>query len=119
MTLIDTNLFGCEFPADMNRPYPSDSLVAQRITQLRLARGFEEQVDFAKFLGVSKSRLGNVENGAPLGKDLAFKMVQKIPGLTTDWLWFGDPSGLSLQMAQLLDAAPSPSPGLAKGKTRA
>lgn len=119
MNLIDNNLLGCEFPGGMTLPYPKDSDIAQRIIRLRLARGFPKTADFARFLGVSKSRLSNVENGSPLAKDLAFRIVQKVPGMTTDWLWFGSTGGLSHQMAQMLDEGPSPSTGRAKGKTRA
>ena len=36
---------------------------------------------------------------------LTYRLVERVPGLTADWLHFGRPEGLSLQMAQLLGEA--------------
>ncbi len=54
---------------------------------------------FAEFIGLSEQRYNNFENGTPLSKDAAFRLVAKIPGLTTDWLWFGRLEGLPYQLA--------------------
>jgi hypothetical protein len=51
---------------------------------------------------VSTSRLGNVTGGSALSRDLAFKLVKKVPGLTLDWLYFGKPDGLPLGLAKRL-----------------
>lgn len=71
--------------------YPDDAEVAFRIRVLCEAEGFGDNMKaWAAKLHTSYTRLNNVANGKPLGKDLAFHLVQRIPGLTTDWLWFGD-----------------------------
>lgn len=67
---------------------------------------FETAAAFAGFLAISAPRLSNVENGAPLGKDIAFRIAQRVPGITLDWLWFGKTGGLSLQLAQKLEGPP-------------
>ncbi len=89
----------------MKRSHPVDSDVATRIKQLRLALGFEECGDFAAEIGVGYNRLNNVENGHPLSKDLAFKLVQSVDGLSTDWLWYGVTDGLSVALERKLKEA--------------
>ena len=73
--------------------------IATRATQVREAYGYKGhggQKLFAEFLGVIPQRWGHVETGqAGLGIDLALMVVQKCPGVTLDWLYRGDASGLS------------------------
>lgn len=88
--------------ASMKMPDPVDSEVAARVRRLRETLGYETCGEFAAALGVEYNRLNNVENGHPLGKNLAFKLVQGVDGLTTDWLWFGASDGLSLKLAREL-----------------
>jgi transcriptional regulator with XRE-family HTH domain len=83
-----------------------DAPHAQRLRTLRKVLEFETAAAFAGRLGISPSRLSNVENGAPLGKDIAFRIVQRVPGMTLDWLWLGRPDGLPLRLAQKLEPAP-------------
>lgn len=59
---------------------------AVRVRLLRETLGYTTCNAFAAFLGISANRLNNVEVGFPLGKDLAIMMVQRVPGLTLDWL---------------------------------
>lgn len=95
----------------------SGTSVADRCIRLRKAMGYDYhggQMAFAKFLGVPVGTWNNVERGTPLSKNLAFRLVQKCPGVTTEWLWFGGAGGLSLRMAQALEEVPV----AAKGKTR-
>lgn len=89
-------------PGAMKLPDPVDSEVAERVRRLRLALGYETCGEFAVEIGVEYNRLNNVENGHPLGKTLAFKLVQAVDGLTTDWLWFGVSDGLPLALARKL-----------------
>lgn len=64
--------------------------------------GYETATAWAAFLGVSDQRWNNLETGLPLSKDMAFKLVQRVPGLTTDWLWFGNAGGLPVDLARRL-----------------
>lgn len=93
---------GRHYPAAMKRPRPVDSEVGDRVKQLRLALGHAECGDFAREIGVGYNRLNNVENGHPLSKDLAFKLVQSVDGLSTDWLWYGVSDGLSVALERKL-----------------
>jgi plasmid maintenance system antidote protein VapI len=77
---------------------------AQRLELIRQLLEKPTQRAFADFLGISPPRLANIAAGAPIGKDLAFTIVKKVPGITTDWLWFGKTEGLSFQIAQRLEA---------------
>jgi hypothetical protein len=80
------------------RTAASSDGVADRIRRIQEALGYES----ATALVVSTSRLGNVTGGSALSRDLAFKLVKKVPGLTLDWLYFGKPDGLPLGLAKRL-----------------
>ena len=60
------------------------------------------QQAFANFLGVDRGRWNNVECGAPLGKEMALRIVRKFPGVTLDWLFLGRTEGLTAEMARAL-----------------
>lgn len=90
----------------MAREPDQESTEAQRLRRLIAALGYENDNLFADRVGVSPQRLNNVLNGSPLGKDFAFLLVQKIPGLSLDWLYFGKREGLSVHMAELLGEVP-------------
>lgn len=78
--------------------------VAERIVLLRETLGYGTSIAFAKALRVSPQRLNNVEVGIPLSRDLAFRLVKFVPGLTLDWLYFGKPEGLPVELARRLGA---------------
>jgi transcriptional regulator with XRE-family HTH domain len=69
--------------------------------------GHETQAAFARELGITPARLGNIYNGAELSKEVAFRLRERVPGLTLDWLWFGYWAGTPVELArnlrQLLD----------------
>ena len=94
-----------------------DPIGARRMRHLRQAMGFAQAKEFAAWLGIGEDRWGNVERGYPLSADLARLLVQRIHGLSVDWLWFGKGDGLSPRMASMLGVGPpSPSPSLKKRK---
>ena len=101
MRLIEPKVLGCHYVGLMAKS-SDDQEVGQRITQLWKALGYETSRKFAEELGVSPQRLNNVENGKPLSRDLANKIIQAVPGITTDWLWYGDADGLSVALARKL-----------------
>jgi len=84
-----------------------DEPLSDRLKRLRVAMGYESQGAFAALLGLSAPRWNNVENGLPMSRDIAFRLVQKCPGLTLDWLYFGKPDGLPLELARRLGELPS------------
>jgi len=50
----------------------------------------------------------SLDHGAELSKEVAFRVRERVPGLTLDWLWFGYWAGTPVELArnlrQLLDA---------------
>src|SRR5260221_6035125 len=54
-------------------------------------------------LGISVQRWHNAKSGRGLSDDVKIRIVQRIPGMTTDWLLFGERRGLSYEMAERLD----------------
>jgi hypothetical protein len=86
---------------------------AGRLLRLRKAYGYETSTAFAKFLDIALTTYSGFENGAPLSRQAAFKIVRKIPGVTLDWLYFDNPAGLPLDVARRLGVLES----IAKRKT--
>lgn len=80
----------------------ADGGQAERLVRLREALGYSTATAMAKFLDVGQQRWANYENGFPLSKDMVFRLVQTVPGLTSDWLYFGRSGGLPVDLARLL-----------------
>lgn len=89
----------------------ADTGQADRLKRLREALGYDTALGFAKMLGVVPQRWYNFENGLPLSKEIAFQLVRTVPGLTLDWLFFGKPDGLPLELARRLGEVPRLPPG--------
>jgi hypothetical protein len=97
-----------------DRDTSSDEAVAGRVRRLREVLEYPTSTAFAGFLDVGVNRWINVENGFPLSKDLALKIVQRVPGLTLDWLYLGKDDGLPFHLARKLgETAP-----VGKSRTR-
>jgi DNA-binding XRE family transcriptional regulator len=79
---------------DMNR--------AERLKRLRETLGYPTQSSFAAFLGISVQRWSNFENGMPISQEIVFLLVRSVPGLSSDWLYFGKSDGLSVSLARRL-----------------
>ena len=56
-------------------------------------------------LGVGRERCRNAERNLGLGLALAVLICRSFAGVTRDWLYLGDPGGLSLGMAERLREA--------------
>ena len=69
--------------------------VGRRLRHLRKALGYQYGNAFARHLGIMDARWYNLENGYPLSKEIAFLLVQKVSGLSLNWLYFGRTDGLS------------------------
>jgi transcriptional regulator with XRE-family HTH domain len=83
-------------------PGSDESKRARRLREAMRFNGRGGQQAFAEFLGVERSTWNNVECGAPLGKEMALRIVRKFPGVTLDWLFLGRPEGLTVEMARTL-----------------
>lgn len=76
-----------------------------RLMALRYMVAGENQTIFAAKIGMEVKRWNNFERGSPLSKGMAILLVQKIPGLTLDWLFLGKEDGLPRTLqAELADA---------------
>ncbi len=75
---------------------------AERLRRLWAAWDFPTAAAFARFLDIPLTTYNSFENGAPLSRQAAFRIVQKMPGITLDWLYFDKPDGLPLDVARRL-----------------
>ena len=74
---------------------------AERLKRLREMLGFTESSTFAvQFMGISPQRWNMYENGTPLSRQITIQLVRAVPGLTSDWLYFGVPDGLPVRLAR-------------------
>jgi transcriptional regulator with XRE-family HTH domain len=84
--------------------------VGRRLRHLRQALNYQYGSTFARHLGITDARWYNLENGYPLSKEVAFLLVQKVSGLSLDWLYFGRTDGLSRSLGQRLGEFPEEPP---------
>lgn len=75
---------------------------AERLVRLREAFGYPTASAFSQFLEIGQQRWANYENGFPLSREIVFLLVRSIPGLTSDWLYFGKSDGLPVDLARRL-----------------
>jgi transcriptional regulator with XRE-family HTH domain len=74
---------------------------AERMLRLRNTFGLT-QAAFAKEFGFTTRQWSNYENGRPVGHTAAMQLIEKIPGLSLDWIYRGRIEGLSVAMAVAL-----------------
>jgi hypothetical protein len=65
--------------------------------------GLKSQRAFAAELGIPDTRYRNWENGKPLPADEIKKIKDITPGITGDWILWGDESGLSVETYRKLN----------------
>ena len=85
---------GLEF---MRGPFDTDSLakeVAARLRATRLALGYKTQAQFAETAGVLPTAYSPVEKGVRLMSLQIALSLYDTYGITLDWLYRGDRSGL-------------------------
>ena len=75
---------------------------AIRLRAARRASLYPWPKDFAEFLGITPSRLSNIENGHPLSRDVQNRVIAKVPGISRSWLVDGDEASLTVAMLQRL-----------------
>lgn len=68
---------------------------AVRMRAIRRASAYPAPRDFCDFLGISLSRLSNVENGHPIGRQLQDIIVAKIPTISRSYLMDGNEDALT------------------------
>jgi hypothetical protein len=84
----------------------TDKKAAERSARLRAIRErlheMRSQRAFAAELGVPDTRYRNWENGKPIPSDEAKKIKDITPGVTGDYILWGDESGLRLDVLKKL-----------------
>jgi len=75
-------------------------IIGERLQRLRLYEGLN-QVRIAELLGIAQSAWSQYEKGSRrLTIDVAGQLVDRF-GVTLDWLYMGDASGLPLRLSDL------------------
>jgi transcriptional regulator with XRE-family HTH domain len=84
---------------------PMRSESGRRLQLLRIAKGFATKRAFAQTIGVEEDRYDKWEKGmALIPPAIVLTLVQRF-GITSDWLYFGNESGLTVVLQQDLIAA--------------
>lgn len=68
---------------------------AIRLRAVRRASPHPAPKDFAEFLGITVTRLSNIENGHPLSRDVQNRVIDKMPWIARSWLVDNDEGSLS------------------------
>lgn len=68
---------------------------AIRLRAVRRASPYPWPKDFANFLGITPSRLSNIENGHPLSRDVQNRVIEKMPWVSRSWLVDNDEASLT------------------------
>jgi hypothetical protein len=68
---------------------------AIRMRAIRRASLYPTPTGFCRFLGISLSRLSNVENGTPIGRGLQDIIVTKLPWISRSYLMDGSEDALT------------------------
>ena len=74
----------------------------RRLRILRQIISGENQQDFAERLGIDMKRWNNYERGYPVPREIAFLLMDKFPGISVEWIWFGMTGNLSQHYAKLI-----------------
>ena len=95
----------CDVTAAAQNRYEIEYELATRMRALRLLVEGEERgasLRFADRLGVGYQHWKNLENGLGVSLAVATKLLDLAPGLTLDWIYLGEESGLSVALSQEL-----------------
>lgn len=93
--------------AAVKRPVQTNNGIADYVERLQLLREIisgDSQRDFAQKIGIDLKRWNNFERGFPVPRDVAIMIVDNIPGVSVDWIWFGWPNNLSQEMQTKIEA---------------
>lgn len=68
---------------------------AIRMRAIRRASAYPTPEAFCKFLGITRSRLSNVENGFPISRQMQDMIVRKLPWVSRSYLVDGNEDALT------------------------
>lgn len=82
---------------------------SERIKLLQIIAGYGTQHGaqkaFADFLGISPQRLQTYRSGMPFGPTIIETIQEKFPGLSQNWIRFGQVDGLTVVWLHQLERA--------------
>lgn len=90
------------------RPKPNGFNIDAYKQRLRLLREIiagANQTEFAERLGIEFKRWSNYERGYPVPRETAFLLMEKFPGISVEWIWFGMTGNLSTYYRDKIDLA--------------
>lgn len=90
--------------------------IPTRLKILRFMVAGNNQTAFAVRMGFGVKNWNNFERGHGLSKEAAIQLVQKVPGLTLDWLYLGKLDGLPLRLRDDLEEAAAALNDLARAR---
>ncbi len=73
--------------------------VGQRLRAVRTAAGYATAREFAEKLDIEENTLTSWERGQRLIEPEDLAGVRKLTGVTADYIYYGDPSGLPPELA--------------------
>ena len=83
----------------------SNAALVARLILLREVLGYKgrgKQTQFAAWVGIPATTWNNYECGQTRIRDANLYKLKRKTGVTSDWVYFGDPEGLPLKIARLL-----------------
>lgn len=95
---FDTKEFGFRAvsrPMTGKHPRGRFAPTAIRLRAIRRASAHPTPALFADFLGITVSRLSNIENGHPISNDVQNRIVSKLPTISRSYLMDGNEDALT------------------------
>jgi hypothetical protein len=77
----------------------------RRLRIMREVLTGENQTDFAARLEIDYKRWSNYERGYPVPREVAFLLRRHFPGMSIEWIWFGDKTKLSPEYKRKVEIA--------------
>ena len=87
------------------RPKEWKRQVGQRLRAVRIAAGYESAREFARRIGVGENAYTNWERGDRLIEPEDLGKVRDLTGVTSDYIYYDDPSALPADLASALRLA--------------
>lgn len=85
---------------------PEAAARVERLKKLRHALGVPTQAAMANLLGMELGRWNHYERGMPVPAPIAQAICRRFPGISMDWIYEGNPRGLSFEMGVRLGEFP-------------
>jgi hypothetical protein len=74
----------------------------RRIRLLRKLKGMN-QTEWTAFTGIAYKKWNHYERGYPISREALWIIHDRLPGISTDWIWFGRMLGLAPDLKRRLE----------------